>query len=285
VATLPTSAPPGSRRADVPSLTRRRYLDHVKVIIIAAIIFGHGVLSYSAWELWSYADVRETTLSPATEGVLVAVLSPMSLVITPLLFLIAGLFARAVRHRGAAAFASGRLLRLGVPCLAFVGVIWPALLYALYRPLGNAPGSYWREFVGAWPDGIDTGYFWFVVDLLLFSLLYAAWVGIRRRRRTGSRQRTIHLQHLAVLAGGVAVANFLVRLGFPVGSESFVDLNLFQWPESIGLFGLGIAAADANWLTVLPARLERLSRAVSLVAVGALAAIITTSSSGGATAN
>ena len=81
------------------------------------------------------ADVREVTLSPLTE--------------IPLLFLVAGLLTPAsVEGEGPGRFARDRLMHLGTPFVIFVGLIWPLLLYALYRPLGNAPGSYWSEFVG-----------------------------------------------------------------------------------------------------------------------------------------
>ena len=43
--------------------------------MVAVIIAGHGISGYTALELWAYADVREVTLSPVREAVLLAVLA------------------------------------------------------------------------------------------------------------------------------------------------------------------------------------------------------------------
>ena len=250
--------------------SRHIYVDNLKVLLIAAIIAGHGLASYAALELWTYADVREVTLSPVTEGLLFSLLAPFGLFMIPVLFLVAGLLTRgSVERKGPGRYARDRLLRLGIPFLVFVGVIWPLMLYALYRPLGNASGSYWAEFVGTAEESLDTGYFWFVGVLLIFSLVYAALVRLRRGRPQRLASGGIGVGQLSVLAAGVAVATFLVRLGFPFESERYIDLNLYEWPAAITTFALGVTAARHGWLTEVPARLYAQSRNVSLLAVGA----------------
>jgi fucose 4-O-acetylase-like acetyltransferase len=252
------------------SSSRQIYVDNLKVLLIAAIISGHGLAGYGALELWSYADVREVTLSPVTEGLLFSLLAPFGLFMIPVLFLVAGLMTRgSVERKGPGRYARDRLVRLGIPFLAFVGVIWPLLLYALYRPLGNAPGSYWAEFIGTAEESLDTGYFWFVGVLLIFSLVYAAWVRLRRDRPQPLATGGIRVGHLSVLAAGVGVSTFLVRLGFPFESERYIDLNLYEWPAAITTFALGVIAARHGWLSEVPARLHAQSRNVSLAAVGA----------------
>lgn len=272
--TQPASAVPdgGDKLTEVErwASSRHLYVDNLKVLLIAAIIAGHGLASYAALELWSYADVREVTLSPITEGVLFSLLAPFGLFMIPLLFLVAGLLTPpSVQRKGPGRYARDRLVRLGIPFVVFVGLLWPLLLYALYHPLGNAPGSYWAEFLGTAEESLDTGYFWFVGDLLIFSLLYAAWIRIRRDPPHSLASGEVGARHLLVLAVGVGVATFLVRLGFPFESERYVDLNLYEWPAAIALFALGIVAARHGWLTAVPARLQTQSRRVSLVAITA----------------
>ncbi|HEX6257574.1 MAG TPA: acyltransferase family protein, partial [Euzebyales bacterium] len=225
------------------------YVDSLKVVLIAAIIAGHAIASYTSMELWSYADVREVTLSPVTEAVLLTVVMPFAIFMIPLLFLIAGLLTpSSLERKGTRVYVRDRLVRLGVPFAVFTVLVWPALLYALYRPLGNAPGSYLAELVGTSEEALDTGYLWFVGDLLLFSLAYAAWV--RLRGRAGRRRQVdIGARHLLVLAAAVGVATFLVRLVFPFASERYIDLNWYQWPECVALFALGVATARSGWLT------------------------------------
>ncbi len=271
--TSPESAAPvtsGEVAVEAWASRRHLYVDNLKVLLIAAIIAGHGLAGYAALDLWSYADIQETTLSPVTEGLLFPLLVPFALTMIPLLFLVAGLLTPpSLERKGPGRYARDRLVRLGIPFVVFVGLVWPLLLYALYHPLGNAPGSYWVEFVGTAEESLDTGYFWFVGDLLIFSLIYAAWTRLRRGRPSRAASRGIRVGHLLVLAAGVGVATFLVRLGFPFESERYVDLNLYEWPAAIALFALGITAARYGWLTEVPARLYAQSRNVSLVALAA----------------
>jgi hypothetical protein len=238
---------------------RLSYLDNMKVALIASIIAMHAVLGYVAVEdLWSYTSLREVTLTPVVEIVLIVAISPFGFVLMPLLFLIAGLLtAPSIGRKGAARFARDRLIRLGVPFVVYVGLVQPAVMYALEHPLGAATGSYWHEFLGD-ERRLDTGPLWFVGVLLLFSLAYAGWVGVRRNRPRPPDPAGITFRHLTLLAAVVVPASVLVRLVYPYGSDSgFTDLSFWQWPGSIAMFGLGIAAARRGWLVAVPAAVRR----------------------------
>lgn len=264
---------------------RQRYLDNLKVVLIAMIIAIHGVLSYVGFDqLWSYADVQEVTFAPVTEVILFAVIGPFALFMIALLFLVAGLLTRlSLERKGPGRFAADRLLRLGVPFAVFTFGIWPLLMYTLYHPLGAAPGSYWDEFVDE-SGHLDTGPLWFVGVLLIFSLGSAAWVGLGRRMVAivGPRRRAVAspLVHeitalrLLLVAGVVAATTFLVRLVFPLGSESFTDLNMWEWPACIALFALGIAASRQGWLIAVPDRLRGQCRLITLIAAAATVALV-----------
>lgn len=174
--------------------------------------------------------MQEVTLSPVTETALFVLAGPFALFMIPVLFLVAGLLSpRSLHRKGPGGFARDRLLRLGVPFAAFTFLLWPLLMYALYHPLGEAPGTYWAEFLDA-NGNLDTGPMWFIGVLLIFSLVYAGGVQARRHHRARRRLGELTTRHLLVLAIAVATTAFLVRLVFPFGSESFTDLNLWEWP-------------------------------------------------------
>jgi len=248
------------------------------------IIAIHGVLSYVGFDqFWSYADVQEATFSPVTEAMLFAVIGPFALFMIALLFLVAGLLTRpSLERKGAGRFAADRLLRLGVPFAVFTFGLWPLLMYALYHPLGAAPGSYWDEFVDE-SGHLDIGPLWFVGVLLIFSLGYAAWAGLvlrimgvvgpPRRGAASPLRHDVTALRLLLVAGVVAAATFAVRLVLPFASESFTDLNLWEWPACLALFVLGIAASRQGWLIAVPDRLRRLCRPITLIAAGATAAL------------
>jgi fucose 4-O-acetylase-like acetyltransferase len=245
-------------------------VDNLKVILIAAVIAGHAILGYSELDAWSYADVREVTLRPA--GVRPACSGgAVRAARDPLLFLIAGLLTPpSLDRKGPGRFIRNRGLRLGVPFAVFALLLWPLLEYVLFRRLGEAPGL-WTYFRAE--GSLDTGVLWFVRALLIFSLGYAGWVWLRRGHEARPRLAEIKVSHLLLLPAAVTFATFLVRLVLPFESDNkYVDLNMWEWPACAALFGLGIMASRAGWLTAVPDRLRRKSRTVTLVAVGAAAA-------------
>lgn len=249
------------------------YLDHLKVLLIALIIAIHAVLGYvGSNQYWTYADVQETTLHPVTEVVAAVVVVPFGLFMIALLFLVAGLLTPpSLERKGVRRFVVDRLLRLGVPFALFTFLIWPVVTYALYHPFGAAPGSFGEEYLS--DEGyFDTGVLWFIGVLLIFSVGYAGLAVLPRPARgpdgSGPSRppRPIGMGHLAVLVLVTAGATFLVRLAFRYGSESVTDLNLWEWPGCLTLFGLGIAASRRGWLAQVPHPLRRGSFVITLVA-------------------
>lgn len=245
---------------------RYRYLDNLKVFLVAAIIVGHGIAGYADGELWPYAEIRETTLADATTVGVLALVGPFALFMIPLLFLVAGLLTPgSLERKGPGRYAKGRMLRLGVPFTVFVLVLWPPLMYPIHPP-GEAPASYWQDFLTSGGWGLDAGVMWFVGVLLIFSLAYAGLVrwGAPVRRRSW---RPVGLGGLLLLALAVTITTFLVRfVNRYDGDEYVIDLNVYQWPQCLAMFALGVVASGQGWLTAVPDRLRRRCRAATLVA-------------------
>jgi hypothetical protein len=221
---------------------RRAYVDNLKVLLIAGIIAGHAIAGYSDQDFWPYAEMNEVALSSVTQTVLYAVVAPATLLMIPLLFLVAGLLTPgSVDRKGPGPFAKDRLLRLGVPFAAYVLLLQPLLMYPVHPP-GETPTSYWDELIGAGDQTLDTGPLWFVGVLLVFSLAYAAWVRVRQGRPPRSRVLEVTGRRLLALAAAVAAASFLIRLEIPLGgSNKLVSLNLWEWPGCAAAFAVAIA--------------------------------------------
>ena len=256
---------------------RQVYLDNLKVVLVAAIIAAHAILGYADMEIWPYAEMRETTLSDATTIGLLALVGPFALFMIPLLFLVAGLLTPgSLERKGAGRYARDRLLRLGVPFAVVVLVLWPPLMYPIHPP-GETPESYWKDLFTSGGWGLDAGVMWFVGVLLIFSLGYTAWVqwsGIGPGR-LGRGEVTVG--RLLLLASAVAVTTFLLRLVYEYdGDEYLIDLNVYQWPQCLALFGLGVVAPRQGWLTAVPDRLRRQCRTATLVAGAAVGAYMAT---------
>jgi hypothetical protein len=108
---------------------------------------------------------------------------------------------------------------------------------------------------------------WFVELLLLYSLGYAAWrqFGVRYPEREGCAPPLG--QTLVTLAVGISVTTVLVRLVFPLLRAQIAHLQLWQWPQDMAMFGLGIVAAQRRWLDPVPDRIRRRCGLAALLGV------------------
>jgi fucose 4-O-acetylase-like acetyltransferase len=268
--------PAGAPRAPAPATSGRArlaYLDNLKTLLIAGIIAAHAVQGYSSWGSWTYQDVREVSLSPVVETVVVvAFMSLGALFLMALFFLISGLFTEdSLVRKGTSRFVSDRLLRLGVPFVAYTLIVWPLTEYAALEPFLHL-GSFWRSFANTDPV-LDNGPMWFVGVLLLFSLALVAWRSVSPSRpATGGGP--LRWRHLLLLSLAVGVCTFVVRLAMPADSDQPLNLHLWGWPEYAAMFGLGVVAARRGWLRPVPDQLARRCGITTILAMLGTAATV-----------
>ena len=105
---------------------------------------------------------------------------------------------------------------------------------------------------------------WFVEVLLVYSLAYAAWRfwrGTRAvaedRRPAAAPRAPLSGRTLAAVAAAVSAGTVLVRLVFPLLSGQVGQSHLWQWPQFVAMFGLGIVAAQRGGLAPVPDRIRR----------------------------
>jgi glucan biosynthesis protein C len=247
----------------VESRPRQQWVDNLRVVVIADVIVAHAATAYVVDVPWYYDDERATSgvwpvlLSfPVITGALFA-LGP--------LFLIAGWFSvRSLAHRGPAAFAGSRLVRLGVPLLVFVLLINPLADY-----LGNLRSGH-RSLV-SYLGTTELSVMWFVAALLVFSLAYAA---LRRVRPTAVPRRPLRPGALAAAALVIAVSSFAVWQLWPWTAQTYLNPRLAEWPQGAVLFALGVHAAEAGWLGDLSSLLARRLGWVAAAALAILEALV-----------
>jgi hypothetical protein len=261
--------------------TRLAYLDNLKVWLIAGIIAAHAINSYTEFGSWPYQQVQEVKVSASAETFFVIVVSFASLFLMGLFFLISGLLTPpSLERKGARRFVRDRLLRLGVPFAAFTLLLWPLTIYAIREPFLHR-GSWWYWFRNADPF-LDNGPMWFIGVLLIYSLGYAAWRSLSSQRSPageGDVAEPVRGRTLIGFGAAIAVTSFIVRLEFPVNSGQIVNLHLWEWPQCLGMFVLGIESARHGWLTPVPDRLRRRCGVVALAAAASVPVMILTADS------
>ncbi|MGI5372959.1 acyltransferase family protein [Streptomyces sp. CA-251387] len=252
---------------------RRGELDALRVFVVLALVFFHSGLVFSPDDDF-YVKNPQTTDA-------VTVLAGFGVVwAMPMLFLVAGLGSRySIRRRGPARFTGERLVRLGVP-LAFATLVLCPL--PQWLRLRAADPGYDEPYVRFWPrfltvrldaadfpfvlegEHFETGHLWFVVLLLVFSLLLApvaAPLAARSERvaqAVGRRPALLLLPALPLAAinaflgmeEGFAGWNrwaYLVffLFGYALADDGHVRATLRRLAVPVGLFGLLLFAGTA----------------------------------------
>lgn len=266
-----TQTPPALSPA-VSDVTPRRatWIDSLRVAIIVGVIGSHVSVIYALDVGWWY---EERTASEIAKAVLAGVFAPGLLFGMGLMFFVAGWFTPpAFERKGAHRFVVDRLWRLGIPTTAYLFVVNPAMNFFGDQAMGEREtiADYLRR---TYWDDVELGVAWFMAALLMFSLAYAAWRSRRPVRTEG--MRSLRRSDLVKAGVFIAVASFLVRLEFPVLSgDALLTLNLWEYPQMIALFAVGVLARERGWLSnALPPHLRRTCGRAAAVGV-ILAALV-----------
>jgi glucan biosynthesis protein C len=223
--------------------TRLYYLDNLRVVLTILVIAHHVGQAYGP--TGGYWPVQEATRA--------AVLGPFFTVnrsfFMSLFFMISGYFMVGAYDRsGPRAFILGRLRRLGIPVLVFAVLMLLARIFLF------------GERIGSWLDVFNAGHLWYLEHLLLFSLVYALWRGLRGNRRQEDLSRRPLPGWLAYLAFalGVAVCSALVRIWSPIDRWfnllGFFRVAFADVPRDLGFFLVGVWAYRRGWFERFHAR-------------------------------
>jgi glucan biosynthesis protein C len=251
--------------------SRLAYLDNLKILLVAGVIAMHTAITYGfdgSWYLESYDE-----MTGAVVDALTVVLGTGWLFGLGLFFLIAGrLTGPSLERKGPRRFTTERLVRLGVPLVAYTFLVSPVLEYVDYRENEGGTGAFW-PFVRDQVWSLAPGPTWFLEALLVFSLMYALWRTVRPAAEPPSREPLRGTQ-VAAVALAISVTSFTAHLAFPIGSEQFhVQLGMF--PQYVILFSLGVAAGRRGWLdTLTPALVRRCGIAGAVAAPALLVALL-----------
>ena len=252
----PNAAPMGSA---LPS-DRLYYLDNLRIMLTILVIAHHVGQAYGP--TGGYWPVQETARA--------AILGPFFTVnrsfFMSLFFMISGYFmVGAYERHGFGAFIKGRLVRLGIPVLAFAALMLPARIFLF------------GDHISRWDDLFNAGHLWYLEHVLLFSLVYALWRKVRGPRQAASSAPAgkrpvpgLPVTLAALLV--VAITCGIVRIWFPidrwVNILGFFRAAFSDVPRDIAFFIFGAMAFRRGWFETYPTR-----RGLAWLAAGVAAAI------------
>ena len=157
---------------------RQTYLDWLRIISIAGVLFFHSAMPYTAYDWWHIKNKE-------TSHLVMEIVFFMHLVRMPLLFFISGTVSYyMMQRRSSLNFIGLRFRRLFIPLLVGMFVIVPPQIY-MERLNNGFHGSVWDFYKTTfnfipYPKGnFSWHHLWFIAYLFLYDLLLApvfAWM-------------------------------------------------------------------------------------------------------------
>ena len=207
------------------------YINNLRILLITLIVMLHIAITYGAEGSWYYYEHTGDVLSAVLLTLFTAVVQSFVL---GLFFMISAYFTPgSYSRKGARTYLKGRLTRLGIPLAIYFFGINPLIVYTLYvRAMGDSVPL--QNFFG-------TGPLWFVQVLLIFCFGYTLWMTVTTPEKGSKLKQPPHSRQIIVFVLVLALANFLVRIWWPIG-ESFSNLQFGFFPGYVSLFVIGIIA-------------------------------------------
>ena len=230
------------------------YIDNIKLLLTILVVLHHTCVTYGGPGGWYY--IEKTTHLGA--------LIPMTMFVSinqsyfmGFFFMLAAYFTgTSYARKGASKFIGDRLFRLGIPLVFYSFVFSPLLCYLVYYFGKEQHITYWQYLQG-YDNWIDFGVMWFVVALLLSSLVYA-FIKSLFNVNIKNPLPTPTAYTILLLATAVGFVSFLVRIIFPVGWVlKPLGFQLGHFPQYIVFFIIGLLAARNNWFDQLSERTRK----------------------------
>ena len=245
--------------------TRLRWIDNLRILLTILVILLHLSIAYGAPGDWYYNEIGP--VSTASEVLLTLFVAINQAFFMGLFFMISSYFIPAsLERKGAGPYLLDRLRRLGIPILFYALLVNPLLAAFLLTRDG---GGYWGVLRDRYVELIGVGPTWFLEALLLFTVALLMW------RRFSPPSAAVGVASppdaaIGLVAVGLAVATFVVRIWLPVGWWlEPIHFQIAHFPQYVTLFALGVVAHRRGWFEGLSESQGRLWFRVVLALVAA----------------
>lgn len=249
---------------------RLLFVDNLRLLMIVLVIMAHLSITYGGEGGWYYKEGRADTF---TSVLLTWFNATCQSFFMGFLFLLSGYFtAGAYERKGPWKFSKDRLLRLGIPLLAYDVVLHPLAVCTLLKSGIEGPNASCRRWLGEYYTSFHLGMgpLWFVEALLIFGVVYLLWQWLTRAKAKPApkKRRCPGHKEIVTLALALGVASFIIRIWLPLGwSIESLNLQLPFFLQYTVLFVLGIGAYHHGWLTGIPKETGRPWLAIGAVLI------------------
>jgi len=250
------------------------YIDNLRTMLITFVILLHMGITYGAEGSWYYKESGETSTIIFVIMMFVAAIG--SAFALGLFFMLAGYFTpRAYDRKGPNRCLLDLMKRVLIPLALYQIFIFPLIRYGV-RVNDGFQGTLWQHLTEHFGEleTIADGPVWFLLTLMIFSLLYAFWQMIS----TAGENRQVSVpsnEAIALFALAVGLVTFLVRLWLPVGIfYEPLHQEFAHYPQYIAMFAVGTLAYQHGWLANFTDSQARLWHWVALICILTLPGIV-----------
>ncbi|HAL16426.1 MAG TPA: hypothetical protein DCP32_06635 [Anaerolineaceae bacterium] len=239
--------------------SRLAYIDTLRMVLIVLVIMVHAAVTYGSLGEWTYEDPAQDELSAIILSFFVIDCQAFFM---GLYFFFAGYFTPgAYDRKGIGKFWKDRLLRLGLPMLAYTYILSRIPNYIDAVANEGMQSSFGQFFISTFWTDADEGPTWFLFALLAFSLGYTLWRLVTRKARLANWLSKLPVPKTGTLLAVALVFGaftFAILQWLPLGEMFDVfgvfSLQLQFFPTYIILFIAGMLAYRSDWLTKLPGK-------------------------------
>jgi len=227
------------------------YIDNIRIYLISLVVLHHVAVGYGGPGDWSIRESPTDGISPILFFLFNAVNQSYFM---SFFYLISGYFLPvSYDKKGPGKFLKDRLIRLGIPLLAYILFLAPSARYVVLNIAEEKNVSFSRLIADYIEHRIiDVGPLWFVEGLLILSVIYVFFQVIKERFKVDLifiPSRDTFPSNKAVVFSIIAItlATFVMRIKFPIGVIVH-NFQLAHWVHYLFCFYLGILACRGRWL-------------------------------------
>jgi surface polysaccharide O-acyltransferase-like enzyme len=165
---------------------------------------------------------------------------------------------------------------LGIPVLFYIIVIDPLLSYALAVTVRGGAGLFWGYYVrhvsGYSDYGLGVGPMWFIVVLLIFTIIYGLWRRLAKPTANppqGDSKAPGNVA-IAVFALLLGLVMWIVRIWYPIDrwvTILLLPVEIAHLPQYILLFVIGIIAYRRNWFLAISDAVGKLWLGIAIICI------------------
>ena len=242
------------------------FIDNLRIALISLVVLHHVAVVYAANVGFYYVE-------PTTNVTAIVILVFFQLInqsyFMGLLFFLAGYFTPgSFDRRGTGRYLKDRLMHLGIPLLIYMFVMNPLASIGVFKMPQELTGITEPLAWARYPGMIGIGPFWFVVKLIIFSLIYVLWRVLNKDKPVMQKSSSPpKFTAIVLFVVALAVCSYLMRIAVPISHPVLHFPSLAYLPQYASFFVLGIVANRKDWLFSIPDKYGKRGITVALVSL------------------